>query len=162
VVDIFVGIGSNIEPQKNISKALVLLRDRFPSIEFSSIFESEAIGFKGDNFLNIVGKFNLNEVESLSELVTSLKEIEIQLGRQRADKKFSARTIDIDVLLYGDMQTDSPVELPRGEILENAYVLWPLSELAPDLKHPVNGKNYRQLWAQFDKSVQSLEPIKLS
>lgn len=162
MVDIFVGIGSNIEPQKNISKALVLLRDRFPSIEFSSIFESEAIGFKGDNFLNIVGKFNLNEVESLSELVTSLKEIEIQLGRQRADKKFSARTIDIDVLLYGDMQTDSPVELPRGEILENAYVLWPLSELAPDLKHPVNGKNYRQLWAQFDKSVQSLEPIKLS
>ena len=159
MVDIFIGIGSNIMPEKNISKVLVLLKDRFPSIEFSRVFESEAVGFKGDNFLNLVGKFESSEVDSLSELITSLKEIENLLDRQRSDKKFSARTIDIDVLLYGDLQTNSPIELPRGEILENAYVLWPLSELAPDLKHPVNGKNYRQLWGEFDKSLQGLVPV---
>jgi len=159
VVDIFIGIGSNIQPQKKISEALVMLRKLFPTIEFSRVFESEAVGFKGDNFLNLVGKFDLNEVESLSELIVSLKKVESQLGRQRGDKKFSARTIDIDVLLFGDLQTASPIELPRGEILENAYVLWPLSELASDLKHPLIGKTYREIWDEFDKSVQALIPM---
>jgi len=159
VVDIFIGIGSNINPKENISQACNLLEKKFPSIKFSRVFESASIGFDGDNFLNLAGQFDFNEVESLDELITSLKKIENQLGRQRGEKKFSARTIDIDVLLFGDLITNSPIELPRGEILENAYVLWPLSELAPDLKHPVNGKSYRELWDGFDKSLQNLAPL---
>ena len=177
MVDIFIGIGSNIEPQKNVSMTLELLRLKFPSIIFSRIFESEAVGFDGDNFLNLVAKFKLkdldsnrsgtsdliakysNSIEQLSFLVAELKEIENQLGRKRGDKKFSARNIDIDVLLFGDLQIDEPVELPRSEILDNAYVLWPLSELVPDSKHPGSDKTYAEYWREFDKSLQKLEPV---
>ena len=95
MVDIFIGIGSNIEPQKNVSMTLELLRLKFPSIIFSRIFESEAVGFDGDNFLNLVAKFKLkdldsnrsgtsdliakysNSIEQLSFLVAELKEIEL-------------------------------------------------------------------------------------
>lgn len=177
MVDIFIGIGSNIDPLKNVAKALELLRLKFPSIIFSRLFESEAVGFEGDKFINLVAKFEVKDlnsnrsstsdlvanysspVEWVSFLVAQLKEIENQLGRQREDKKFSARNIDIDILLFGDLQVDKPVELPRGEILENAYVLWPLSELAPDLVHPGSHKNYAEYWQKFDKSLQVLEPV---
>ena len=177
MVDIFIGIGSNIEPQNNVSKALELLRSKFPSIVFSRIFESDAVGFEGDKFLNLVAKFESKDLDSnrsstsdlvakysssaeqLSFLVAQLKVIENQLGRKRGDKKFSARSIDIDVLLFGDFQIDKPVELPRDEILENAYVLWPLSELAPELVHPGSDKTYEEYWQEFDKSLQKLEPI---
>ncbi len=176
MVDIFIGIGSNIEPQKNVSKALELLRLKFPSIVFSRIFESEAVGFDGDKFLNLVARFELKDlnanrsgssdlvakysssIDQLCFLIAELKEIENQLGRKRDDKKFSARNIDIDVLLFGDLQIDDPVELPRGEILENAYVLWPLSELAAELKYPGSDKTYWEYWQEFDKSLQKLEP----
>jgi len=176
VVDIFIGIGSNIEPQKNVSKTIERLRLRFPSIVFSRTFESESVGFNGDNFLNLVAKFEAKDldlnrsspsdlvaqyassVDQLSFLIGQLKEIEIQLGRKKGGKKFSARNIDIDVLLFGDLQIDKPVELPRGEILGNAYVLWPLSELAPDLRHPESDKTYAEYWEEFDKTLQKLEP----
>ena len=177
MVDIFIGIGSNIEPQKNVSKGLELLRLKFPSIVFSRIFESEAVGFDGDKFLNLVAKFELKDlnpnrsgssdlvakysssIDQLCFLIAELKEIENQLGRKRGDKKFSARNIDIDVLLFGDLQIDDPVELPRGEILGNAYVLWPLSELAPKLKYPGSEKTFTEYWRDFDKSLQKLAPV---
>lgn len=177
MVDVFIGIGSNIEPQKNVSMTLELLRLKFPSIVFSRVFESEAVGFNGDNFFNLVAKFEVKDldanrsglsdlvakysssVDQLVFLVSQLKEVENQLGRKRGDKKFSARNIDIDVLLFGDLQIEKPVELPRGEILKNAYVLWPLSELAPDLKHPGSDKTYAEYWRKFDKSIQRLEPV---
>jgi len=177
VVDVFIGIGSNIEPQKNVSITLELLRLKFPSIVFSRTFESEAVGFNGDNFFNLVAKFEAKDldanrsgssdlvakysssVDQLAFLVFQLKEIENHLGRKRGNKKFSARNIDIDVLLFGDLQIEKPVELPRGEILENAYVLWPLSELAPDLEHPGSDTTYAEYWRMFDKSSQRLEPV---
>lgn len=175
MVDIFIGIGSNIEPQKNVYQAIELLRMKFPSIVFSRVFESESVGFDGDKFLNLVAKFKVKNLdpnrssdliakhasstEQLSFLITELKEIENQLGRKRGDKKFTARNIDIDVLLFGDLQINTPLELPRDEILKNAYVLWPLSELAPNLKHPGSDKKYEDYWQEFDKSLQRLEPI---
>lgn len=146
---------------------MILLQSQYPSIVFSRVFESEAIGFKGDNFLNLVAKFDFNDAkgtgrsESLSGLIHSLKAIENQLGRKRSDKKFSARNIDIDVLLFGELQTKLPIELPRSEILENAYVLWPLAELAPNLKVPASDKTYDAYWSEFDKSSQKLVPVEL-
>jgi len=172
VVDVYIGIGSNINPLKNVKEVMTLLRNHFPSIKFSRIFESEAIGFEGDNFLNLVACFNSNEIRTkadvsagspkasqLSNLIEQLKNIENQMGRTRGSKKFSDRRIDIDVLLFGDFQQASPIELPRDEILENAYVLWPLSELAPKLEHPGTTKNYRELWHSFDKATQILKPL---
>ncbi len=168
MVDVFIGIGSNIEPQRNIPEALVLLKSNYPSIIFSRIFESEAIGLKGDNFWNLVGKFDSGDfqpndesdpIKRVLELTNALKSLENELGRSRNDKRFSARNIDIDILLFGNLQINSPIELPRGEILENAYVLWPLAELEPDLKYPGSDKSYREYWREFDKSLQKLEHI---
>ncbi len=169
MVDIYIGIGSNIDPYKNIPIALTVLKDAFPSIQYSRVFESEAVGFEGDNFLNLVACFSFdevdseeNEITSLSILIKQLKNIENDLGRQRGSLKFSDRNIDIDILLFGDLIISKPIELPRGEILENAYVLWPLSELAPELTVPDSEKTYSECWTQFDKALQKLTPTALT
>ncbi len=177
MVDIYLGIGSNIQPVVNISKTIEHLRKEFPSISCSRIFESEAIGFKGDNFHNLVVRFNAADLNLITEkantiysteeknstelalLVKKLKAIEILVGRERGGSRFSARIIDIDILLFGDLNTPKPIELPREEILHNAYVLWPLSEIAPDLIHPGCNRTYLDYWKAFDKSSQRLKPI---
>ncbi len=167
MVDVYLGIGSNIDPKKNIAKARQLLTEAFPTIIFSRCFESEAIGFEGNNFINLVAKITLQELsclrdEQINQLGVQLKGIENSLGRVTGGEKFSPRVMDIDVLLFGNWVTSQPVELPRDEILKNAYVLWPLSELAPDLIHPTEQTSYSVLWRNFDKTSQNLTPIDLS
>ena len=89
-----------------------------------------------------------------------LHRIEEDYGRERSGPKFSSRTLDLDLLLYDDLVLDeSGLQIPRDEILQRAFVLWPLAELAPDLKHPVNGKSYAQLWLDFDKRKERLKPV---
>ena len=175
MVDVYIGIGSNVNPHKNVADAINLLKSNFPSVVFSRVFESTAIGFIGDNFLNLVARFSANDIDMstdsvqdhdmtnqrLISVIKKIKHIEQQMGRTRGSKKYSDRCIDIDVLLFGDLQVNSPIELPRGEILENAYVLWPLSELAPQLIHPKNSKSYQSLWESFDQQSQSLKPVEL-
>ncbi|MFT6732607.1 MAG: 2-amino-4-hydroxy-6-hydroxymethyldihydropteridine diphosphokinase [Polaribacter sp.] len=161
MVDVYIGIGSNIEPERNFKAVYLLLKEAFPSIRFSRIFQSSAIGFVGDDFYNSVAKFSVDlcaasQLSKLENVLGQLKSIENQLGRSKRDKKFSARVIDIDILLFGELVCDEPIQLPRGEIVENAYVLWPLSEIAPDLIHPVENKSYLELWSEFDKGSQKL------
>ncbi len=94
------------------------------------------------------------------ELSQCLRTIEKDNGRRRDGPKFSSRTLDIDILLYDDLVGDfGGVQLPRDEILENAFVLLPLSELAPDRVHPVSGKTYGQLWRAYRADGQRLWPI---
>jgi len=89
-----------------------------------------------------------------------LRDIEDANGRDRSGPKFSSRTLDLDLLLYDDMILDeNGLKLPRGEILKNAFVLWPLAEIAPELIHPETGSSYARLWADFDKSKETLNPI---
>jgi len=74
-------------------------------------------------------------------------------GRSRTSQKFSSRTLDVDLILYGDTVLDEPnLRLPRDEITRYAFVLEPLAEIAPDLRHPVIGATYRELWADFKVS----------
>lgn len=154
---VYLGIGSNIDATNNILKAKQVLIDCFENVRFSRTFESEAVGFKGDNFLNLVAQMTTEK--PLESFIAQLKQIEDKLGRQRGGAKFSARHIDIDILLYGDLICESPIQLPRDEILKNAYVLWPLAELAPDLLDPLSKQSYASLWQHFDKSKQTLFPI---
>ena len=161
MVNVYIGIGSNIEPEKNFKTVYQLLKEAYPAIKFSRKFQSEAVGFTGDDFHNSVATFTVDAVNSAAEqelnrTLIALKAIENQMGRIRGDKKFAARVIDIDILLFGDLICEKPIQLPRGEILENAYVLCPLSELAPNLVHPVENKSYSELWRAFDKKQQKL------
>jgi len=146
---VFLGIGSNIDKENAVREALHLLDKAFGALDISPVFESEAIGFDGENFYNLVVSFDT--CLSLEEIVKIYKGIEDQFGRDRTAPKFGARTLDIDPLLYGDLICKKPVILPRDEILENAFVLWPLSILAPDLKHPQTGTRFSEHWKSYDK-----------
>lgn len=154
---VYLGIGSNIEPDKNVAQACQALQQKFPQCRFSRVFESEAVGFDGDNFHNLVAEIDTEL--SLDDLISWLKHLEAELGRRRGVEKFSSRVIDIDILLYGDLVAEEPIVLPRPEIRDNAYVLWPLSELAPDLVEPGGNFTYGQLWRAFDQDKQKLYPL---
>jgi len=146
---VFLGIGSNIDKENAIYRALTLLDKAFGTLLVSPVFESEAVGFDGENFYNLVISFETSI--ALSEIILIYKEIEDKLGRDRSGPKFSARTLDIDPLLYGDKVIKEPVILPREEILENAFVLWPLSLIAPTEKHPLTGKSFAEHWNNYEK-----------
>jgi len=148
-------IGSNIEPTINIRKVLHLLAQEFGSISLSKVYESEAVGFDGDNFMNLVV---IAEVEKpLLEISQRLKLIEDQLGRDRQQPKFSGRSMDIDILTYGDESgVECGLSLPRAEITRNAFVLLPLAEMLPDELHKQSGQTYAELWRGFDKSSQKI------
>ncbi|MBB1439766.1 2-amino-4-hydroxy-6-hydroxymethyldihydropteridine diphosphokinase [Shewanella sp. SG41-4] len=154
---IYISLGTNISPEKHLKAGLVDLQQYFGPLQLSRVFESESVGFKGTNFLNMVAAADTDL--SIAQVVTTFKQIEQDNGRIRGEKKFSPRSLDIDLLLYDDVICDIPVELPRGEILFNAFVLWPLAELVPNLPHPVTLQSYQTLWQNYDKQCQQLWPI---
>ncbi len=151
-------LGSNCDAKHYLVKALDALQQKFGELQISSVFESEAVGFTGSNFLNLAVVIDTSE--SLPDLVHYLKELEDQNGRSRQGPKFSGRTLDIDILTYGDLHGEnSGIRLPRAEINENAYVLWPLAQVLGSQLHPASDKTYAQLWAEYDKSRQKLWPV---
>lgn len=161
VVKCFLSIGSNIDKENNIQRAVQSLKRLFGDIECSRVYESEAVGFDGDNFYNLV--VGIETELGVAELSSRLRAIEDRHGRQRGGKKFSSRTLDIDILSYGHCAgTVDGINLPRDEITKNAFVLLPLSELAPDVPHPVLQKTYAELWREFDQHKQKLWPVAVS
>lgn len=151
----YISVGSNIEPNKHIRASLIDIKQQYGKLIISSIYESEAVGFVGNNFYNLV--VGLHTEQSPSEINQALRQIEQNHGRVRNQNKFSARTTDLDLILYGDvvMQTDTLI-LPRDEILKYAFVLLPLAEIAPHSKHPVTKQTYAELWQNFDQTRQLL------
>jgi len=155
---IFIGIGSSFDREKNIKLALSTLKENFGEIHFSSVFESEAVGFEGSNFYNLVAEF-YSELP-INELIKQLKSIELMLGRPVKAIKNAPRGIDLDLLLY-DQYIDLSVNVPRSDIIEHAFVLQPLAELAPTLLHPVLQQRYQALWQAYPRDKQRLWKIEL-
>jgi len=155
---VYVGIGSNIDRDASVRAGVADLRAHYGELRLSSVYESEAVGFAGDPFYNMVAGFRTDE--SIDEVLATLNEIEANHGRRRNGPRFVSRTLDLDLLLYGDeIVTTEKYHLPRDEILRYAFVLWPLAEVAPETVHPETGKTFAGLWAGFDKKDQSLRPI---
>ena len=155
---IYISIGSNIEAEQHLRLAIAELRDHYGDLLLSSVYESEAVGFEGDNFLNMV--VGLDTDEDVHHVVQILRQIEDRHGRVRNGPRFSARTLDLDLLLYDDLVVkEDALDLPRGEIIQNAFVLWPLAEIAPEIMHPVEQQSMAALWQGFDKESQKLWPI---
>lgn len=155
---IYLSLGSNIQRYQHITAGLDALFIFLSDLKISTIYESKSVGFDGSDFLNLVvsGKTDLK----IGELSERLKKIEDDNGRKRNGPKFSPRTLDIDILLYGNfVGVEAGVSLPRDEILQNAFVLLPLSELASDELHPQLKKSFSQLWSDFDKNSQLLWPV---
>jgi len=158
VTRVYISIGSNIDKETSIRKGIADMQTVFGELELSSVYQSEAVGFEGDDFYNLVAAFDtIADVMTISQ---QLHEIEDKNGRDRSGPRFSSRTLDLDLLVFDDLIThEDGLEIPRGEILENAFVLWPLAEIAPDLKHPLTHKSYADHWATFDKDKEKLYPV---
>ena len=153
MAQVFVGIGSSIDRQNNIRLGIQALRSTFGDVQLSPLYESEAVGFTGCHFYNLVVSFNSQLAPK--EIINKLKAIEIEQGRPVKAIKFAPRTLDLDLLLH-DQLIDSEIDLPRAEILSNAFVLLPLSEIAPNLTHPILKETYQTLWNEFPKTKQKL------
>jgi 2-amino-4-hydroxy-6-hydroxymethyldihydropteridine diphosphokinase len=158
---IYISLGSNIDRESNTRAGVKALREQFGELELSSVYESEAVGFEGDAFYNMV--IACDVTEDVHTVNHALRDIEDNNGRDRSGPKFSSRTLDLDLLLYDDLILDElGLKLPREEILHNAFVLWPLAEIAPELTHPEVGKSYADLWQAFDKTRENLRPIEFT
>jgi len=147
----FISIGSNIDKEIHIPSSITALEKEFGAIILSSLYETEAVGFEGDEFLNLIVQFNSDlEAKVVAKL---LRKIELEHGRTRDSRKYAARTLDLDLILYGDLIiSDGRLQIPRDEIERYAFVLEPLAEIAPDLLHPISKKSYAQIWNEFDKN----------
>ena len=158
---VYLGVGSNIERERYIVAGLDALESLFGRLVLSSVYDSEAIGFAGQPFLNLVA--GVDTQLSPGPLLRQLRHIEVEHGRPANATRFSARQLDIDILTYGQLTgTVEGVELPRGEILENAFVLCPLAELAGEVVHPVVGKTYLELWQDYARDSQQLHKVDFS
>jgi len=154
---IWLSIGSNIDRETNIRGALRALQEAFAELIVSQVYESEAVGFEGDPFYNLV--VGLGTDWPIGRLNSYIRGVERNHGRVRGGEKFSSRTLDIDLLTYGDeMVADEGIQVPRREIIEYAFVLLPLSEVAGIERHPVDGRTYRELWEAFGDADQLLWP----
>ncbi|MDD0973400.1 2-amino-4-hydroxy-6-hydroxymethyldihydropteridine diphosphokinase [Pseudomonas fontis] len=152
---VYLGLGSNVERERNLTAGLDALAGLLQDMRCSAVFESQAVGIKSGPFFNLVVS-GLSDLP-LMELDRRLKFIEADNGRYAPERK--GLPLDIDVLMYGDLHGSfDGLVLPRAEILKNAFVLWPLSLIAPTLVHPGAGKTMAQLWgeAQID---QVLAPV---
>lgn len=148
---VYIGIGSNIQRKKNIAMAVSRLKEHYPDLQCSSVYETRSYGFEGDQFFNLVARFYT--AEQPGYVKSFLREIELQQGRPVKAEKFKPRTIDLDFLLYGDLVCDEPgLKVPREDVLLYSFVLEPLAELSPDEHYPGSEKTYLELWEDYLKN----------
>ena len=158
---IFVGVGSNLEREKHIRAGIRALRAKFRNVRISTIYENRAVGFDGADFYNFVAA--CETTLSVEDVVSVLHRIEAEYGRERNAPCAPSITLDLDLLLYDDLvRADVSLQLPRPDIDRYAFVLCPLAELAPDLRHPVSGKTCASLWSEFDRAGQELIPVEFA
>ncbi len=141
----WISAGTNVEPEYNMRAAIENLRQAFGELVLSPVYRTRAVGFEGDDFLNMV--IGIDTHLPPDQLRTRLREIEKRQGRKRGEEKFSPRTIDLDLLTWGDL-VDAAAGIPRDEILRYAFVLKPLADVAPEELHPQTGKSYARLWQE--------------
>lgn len=156
---VYLSIGSNIDKQNNILSCMKQLAQDFPGIVFSKTYETEAVGFEGDNFYNLTAV--LETSLTYSQASQHFKAIELNHARARKSAKFTSRTLDIDILLYDDLILQPDQDLPRAEITEYSFVLFPLAEIAPDTIHPIHKKSIRQLAEASTLDSDTLIPVQL-
>ena len=146
----YIGIGSNIDKARNIAAGLKAIEETFGKLIVSSVYESDPVGFTGDAFHNLVVGFDSDL--DIKIIAQKLRDIEFAQGRLPDSKKFSARSLDLDLLLYGDLVVnDGKLQIPRADIERYAFVLEPLAEIAPTQKHPVLQLSYAELWQKMPK-----------
>lgn len=156
--EVYVAAGSNVEPARHMSQAVAELERAFPGVRFSSWYRNRAVGFDGEDFINLVAGFATTlPVQAVLE---RLHAIEARCGRPREAPRWAPRSMDLDVLLYGDLVCEEPgLKLPRPDLVKRAYMLGPLAELAPEVRHPTAGLSVGELWRRFERDAHPLERL---
>ena len=153
-------LGSNIEPERNLTSAAASLRQKFPGIIFSPVYQTKAVGFAGPDFSNAGAIFDTDM--GVLDLDEYLHQLEDQHGRRRDLPRFSDRSLDIDLALYGQLQVSGPgnLRIPRAELC-HAFVLKPLADIAGEFIEPQSGRSLAALWADL-RASQSIELLPLA
>lgn len=157
---IYIGIGSNVDREAQIRCGIARLRTALGPLRLSQVYESASFGYDGPAFYNLVAE--ADTPLSIAELTALFKLIEREQGRPAQATKTTPRRLDLDLLCYDQSVCCLPVVLPRPDILQHAYVLCPMAELAPDYIHPETGTSLSVLWQQFQPGSDSLRVVALS
>jgi 2-amino-4-hydroxy-6-hydroxymethyldihydropteridine diphosphokinase len=155
---VYLSLGSNIEPEKNLRAALAELRAKFGDIAVSPAYRFAAMGFEGPDFVNLaVGLDTDLEPVALNDWLHALED---RHGRRRDVPRFSSRTLDADIVLYGDqvLSGEGNLQIPRPE-LKHAFVLKPLTDIAADVVHPALRKTLLELWRESPEHSDPLHVV---
>ncbi len=159
-VGVLVAAGSNIDPVRNLQLARRELQRAFPGLRSSRAYRNAAVGFSGADFINLVVAFETRA--TLAEVLAELHRIEGLCGRQRDAPKWAPRSMDLDVLLFGDRVGSEPgAVLPRPDLVRRPYMLGPAAELEPDRLHPTLRQSLGTLWARFDPAGHAMTAVEL-
>lgn len=147
----YLSLGSNIEPGLHLPQALAALRQRFGAVQCSPIYRNPAVGYAGPDFLNLAAAIDCPL--SPNALSAWLRALEQQHGRDRSLPRFADRPLDVDVVLFGErrFKVNGGLALPRPE-LDQAFVLKPLSDLAPTWVPPGATDTLASLWRQHPEA----------
>lgn len=158
---VLVAVGSNVEPCANLRKALDVLDQYFSPLRVSRAYANTAVGFVGDDFVNLVVAFRTPL--PVAAVIAHLHEAEEACGRERNAPKWAPRAMDLDVLLFGDTVCAAPgLTLPRPDLLRRPYMLGPAAEIAPDLLHPTERRTLGELWTEMRRrDLHELRPVDL-
>jgi 2-amino-4-hydroxy-6-hydroxymethyldihydropteridine diphosphokinase len=153
-----VSIGSNLERERNIKGALAALRKAFGPLSCSPVYESIAYGFDGPPFYNLVVVFDT--AFDVRTVRAKFQAIEILQGREIGKNRIGSRSLDLDLLLYGDVVLyDQGLDIPRREILQHGYILKPLADLLSETPHPVTGEFFADIWVRLGLSQEELSVV---
>ncbi len=157
-VNVYLSAGSNIAPASHLRMACRSLERAYGELTLSSVYQNKAVGFDGEDFLNMVIGFSTTEKPE--QIVERLEQLHTQARRVRRANPFSSRTLDLDMLLYGDLVRDR-LNVPRDDIEKYGFVLGPLAEVAPRLRHPLTGETMEALWDKFDKDRSPMRKVQI-
>ena len=156
---VYIGVGSNIEREKHARAAWQELTLLGEALQASPIYECAAVGFDSHAFFNFV--IRLNTSMTLEELAFQLRQIEMRWGREENAAKYQDRTLDLDIVLFGECISSQKPELPRSDIFKYPFVIQPLYDLQPDLVIPGDGRTVEEIW-QTARDLDTLKAVDFS
>ncbi len=159
MITAYIGVGTNLDRERHALVAYHELQQLGEDLLVSPIYECEPIGFSSQNFYNFV--IALRTALSLEELSYQLREIEFKWGRKENAQKYQDRTLDLDIVLFGECVSEQRPELPRRDIYKYPFVTKPLYDLKPHLVIPGDGRTIADIWHAM-QPVDSLTPVSFS
>ncbi|MGR5132825.1 2-amino-4-hydroxy-6-hydroxymethyldihydropteridine diphosphokinase [Vibrio alfacsensis] len=159
MIKAYIGVGTNIDREQHSLAAYQELQQLGTDLHVSPIYECEPVGFSSQNFYNFVISFSTEL--SLDVLSDRLREIEFKWGREKNAQKYQDRTLDLDIVLFGDCISQQKPELPRSDIFKYPFVTKPLYDLEPYLVIPGDGRTVADIW-QAMQPTGTLKPVSFS